>query len=432
MSDGSFKARRPLLVGFGALFTLVGTLGYWSVSTKIAGAVVASGQVQVQTDRQIVQHPDGGVVSEILVQDGDVVSAGDVLLRLDGTFLRSELLVAETQIAEVTARSARLRAERDGLPTPNFQHALTFAMLGAGAIKEQTDGQLRLFEARSASLNQETRRLREQIVQTEQQIEGIEAQIESAERQSELIESELANVQELFDQGLVQATRLLELQREEARLDGQIGQLFARAAEARTTISAIEIEILKLSDTRRETSINELRDLELRLAELVTDQVTLTVKLSRLEVRAPVSGVVFDRRVVALNSVVRPAEPILYLVPANQPLEVSSRIDPVDVDQVQVGQSASLVFTTFNSRTTPEIPGIVQRVSADAELDELSNQTFYEAVVSPDKQALASLQDVVLIPGMPVEVFIKSNDRTPISYLSQPLTIYFDRAFREE
>lgn len=434
MTDGArrWSARTPLLIGFVSVVLLVGGLAAWGVGVQIAGAVVAPGTVEVESERQVVQHPDGGVVGEILARDGDAVEAGDVLVRLDGTFLRSELAIVERQIAETFARRGRLAAERDGADEIDFGTFPDFALVGPEAIAEQVEGQRSLFAARRASLAQEQNQLAEQRRQIERQIEGIEAQLSALERQRELISRELADVQSLFDRGLVSAQRLLELEREQARLDGEIGRLTAAIAEAETRASELEIQGLRLEERRREDAITQLRDLQINEIELEERRISLMERLARLDVRAPVDGIVFGSRVSAIQSVVQPAEPMLYIVPGDQPLHVSARIEPRDIDQVFPGQPVALMFTTFNQRTTPEIPGIVQRVSADAETDQMTGLTYYEAILVPDEAALSALPDVTILPGMPVEAFLRTEDRTPVSYLTQPLTVYFNRAFREE
>ena len=432
MSAARWSARLPLTVGFAAIFLLVGVLGAWSVGTQIAGAILAMGTVRVESDRQVVQHPDGGVVGEILVRDGDSVAAGDVLVRLDGTFMRSELQIVERQIAEIFARRARLEAERDDAEAPDFSGVPTLSLVSGDEIHEQIDGQANLFEARRASLTQELRQLAEQQTQIDRQVDGITAQLEGLTRQRTLIQDELSSLGGLLEQGLVQVSRVLSLQREEARLQGEIGRLQAEAAEAETRISGIGIERLRIADTRREEAITQLRDLSYNEIELLERRFSLEERLMRLDVRAPVSGVVFGSRVAAIRSVVQAAEPMLYLVPGDQPLQVAARIDPIDVDQVFAGQPAVLVFSAFNRRTTPEIPGTVLRVSADAETDEATGASFYEAILLPDDGADELLADVTLVPGMPAEVFLKTEDRTPLSYLVHPLAVYFNRALREE
>lgn len=426
------RARLPLVIGLSAIVLLVGGLGVWGTATRIAGAVVARGSVTLESDRQVVQHPDGGVVGEILARNGDRVAAGDVLVRLDGTFLRTELVIVQRQLMEIYARRKRLEAERDDAEAPDYSDLPTYSLLPPEAVAEQTAGQTSLFEARRTSIARTARQLREQQAQIERQIEGYTAQRDSLDRQLALIAAELADVQNLFDRGLIESSRLLVLQREEAQLVGEIGRLNALVAEARARISGLEIEILRLSDTRRETAIAELRDLQYAEISVEERNISLTEQLARLDVRAPVDGTVFGSRVFAVQSVVQAAEPMMFLVPGEQPLRVSARIDPVDVDQVHAGQAVSLQFTSFNRRTTPEVPGEVLFVSPDVQTDEASGTTFYEAIIIPDPDAVAELDDLRLMPGMPVETFLRTDDRTPLSYLVQPLAVYFQRAFREE
>lgn len=427
-----WRAGFPIAVGTAAILLMLSGFGAWSIGTSIAGAVLAPGTVEVQSERQVVQHPDGGVVGEILARDGDAVAAGDVLLRLDGTFLRSELAIVESQLAEIFARSARLVAERDGANLLEFRDAPALETVSEATLEDLMDGQRNLFLARRSSLEQEQRQLQEQQRQIERQIDGMEAQLSALRRQRSLVSGELEDMRTLFGQGLVEASRLSALQREEARLEGEIGNLAAMIAEAGTRISALSIESLRLVDRQREEAIAQLRDLGFNRMELQERRISLRERIARLDVRAPVSGIIFASSVVAEQSVVRAADPMMYIVPGDQPLQVSARIDPNDIDQVFPGQDVILMFTTFSRSTTPEIPGNVLRVSADAVVDEATGDSFYQAVILPDQSAMAAVRGLTLRPGMPVETFLKTEDRTPLSYLTQPLTVYFQRAFREE
>ncbi len=431
MSGVRTSARLPVLLGSAAIVLLLGGVGAWSVGTEIAGAVVAPGRVKVESERQVVQHPDGGVVGEIIAREGDHVDAGDVLLRLDGTFQRSELAIVERQLAEIFARAARLRAERDGDDAPDFGEAPDYVSIDADAIKGQIIGQEALFAARLESFLQEGRQLGQQQRQIERQIEGLNAQLEGVRRQQALIAKELGDLQSLLEKGLVQASRVLQLQREDADLLGDIGRLEASVAEAETRITALGIERLRQGDKRREDAITTLQDLKYQEIELEERRISLLERLDRLDVRAPVAGTVFGSRVFALQSVVGAGDPLMFIVPGDQPLEVAVRIDPTDIDQIHPGQDVALMFTTFDRRTTPEVAGRVSRVSADVETDQSTGAAFYEAIVLPDDASLAALDDVTLLPGMPVEVFMKTGDRTPLSYLTRPLAVYFDRALRE-
>ncbi|WP_272008225.1 HlyD family type I secretion periplasmic adaptor subunit [Roseovarius sp. ZX-A-9] len=426
-----WKATGPLLVGAIALVVLVGVLGYWSVNARIAGAVIASGMIQVESNRQVLQHPQGGVVGELLVKDGDIVSSGDVLLRFDDKLLRSELAIIEGQLFELLARKARLQAERDGLDALPAPDALLAEAMADPDVQALIDGQQRLFGARADTLRQSAEQISEQIAQAENQIDGAGAQLAALETQRDLIETELADTKSLFDKGLAPASRVSALQREQARLLGEIGSLTANVAQLRGQIAALNIERIALTTRLREEAITTLRDQQFQEVELVQRRLSTLETLSRTELRAPVSGVVYDSRVFALQAVISPAEPIMYIIPQDQPMIVSARIDPIHVDQVHVGQEASLRFAAFDQRMTPEVLGRVTKLSADVFTDQVTGLSYYQVELIPLPDEMQKLGGQTLLPGMPVEAFIKTAERSPLNYLAKPLTDYFTRAFRE-
>lgn len=426
----AWSPRRPLVVGILALVILVGGVGGWSVFSQLSGAIVASGMIEVEGNRQAVQHPEGGVVGAILVDDGDVVQAGDVVLRFDDTLLRSELAIVEGQLYEIMARKARLRAERDGGDAVQFVPELLAVAETDAEIAEQVAGQRQLFHARAESNAKEVSQLRERIIQIERQIDGTQAQIDAIDRQLELIGRELTDQQTLLDKGLTQASRVLSLERESARLSGVRGELVAREAQLEAQQSETEIEILRLGSTLREDAIRELRDLQYREIELRERRLSTKETLDRLEVRAPVSGLVYSRQVNAVRQVIRPADVLMYIVPQEQPLVISAQIPTVHIDEIRVGQPATLLFSSFNRRT-PSLNGQVTKVSADAFTDENTGRTYYTAELLLSDGEVDRLQGLELLPGMPAEAFIKTGERTPLNYLLKPLTDYFNRAFRE-
>jgi HlyD family secretion protein len=394
--------------------------------------VISSGQLRVESQRQVVQHPDGGVVSEILVREGTLVKAGAVLIRLDGTTLLSELAVMESQLFELMARRGRLVAEQTDQDSIIFDAELLEVATNNAAVKNLIDGQQALFEARLRTMEREIEVMRERQVQIDEQITGSAAETEALQRQSELIEQELVGQRKLLKQGLAQASRVLSLEREAARLDGQRGQMIAQTAQLKGQISELEIELLRLGATRREDAITTLRDLGFRELELKERRIALKEQLSRLDVRAPLGGVVLDMSVYALQSVVRAAEPILYIVPSDSALVVDAQVDPIHIDSVRVGQEAVLNFSAFNTRTTPQLFGTVSKVSPDAFIDEQTKRSYYRAEVLLKAGELPKLEGQELVAGMPVEVFIQTGERTPLNYMLKPITDYFNRAMREE
>ncbi len=426
-----WSARKPLIIGILSLITLVGGFGTWAAMTNISGAIIAGGQIEVDQNRQVVQHPDGGVVDAILVKEGDVVKAGQVLVRLEATDLQSQLSITESQLYELMARRGRLEAEREGKDTAEFDPLLRQAARDDPDAADLIDGQNRLLKARVRSTATEIDQLQKRSGQIADQIVGIKAQQVSLSRQIELIIKELADQQVLLDKGLAQASRVLALQREEARLSGTKGDLEAQVAQADGRITEIEIEILKLETTRREEAITQLRDQQYHELELRERRRALIQKMQRLEITAPVDGVVYDMQVFALRSVIRPADPVLYIVPQDRPLIINAKVDPIHIDKVFVGQDVTLRFTALDQRRTPELTGRVVQISADAFRDDATRQAYYRAdiVLSEGEQAKLPA-GTTLIPGMPVEAFIRTEDRTPIAYLVKPFMDYFAKAFR--
>lgn len=427
-----WSVRWPMLIGLVGLFTLVGGFGTWAAMTNISGAIIATGRIEVDQNRQVVQHLDGGVVDAIAVEEGDSVTAGEVLVRLDPTSIASELAITESQLFEIMARRGRLEAERDDRLEIVFAPLLHDMAATRPDVAELMQGQERLLVARTASVNNEIDQLEKRRGQIGNQVDGIESQRTALREQLSLIQQELTDQQSLLDRGLAQAARVLGLQREQARLAGQMGELAAQAAQAEGRVTEIDIEILKLATGRREEAITTLRDLQYRELELMEKRRALIERMKRLDITAPVSGVVYGLQVHTLRSVIRPADPIMYLVPQDRPLIINAQIEPIHIDKLYLGQDVTLRFSALDQNTTPELTGQVAQISADAFEDEGTRQSYYRAeiVLSEGEQARLP-EGVTLIPGMPVETFIRTEDRTPLAYLVKPLSDYFTKAFRE-
>jgi len=431
-SNPKWTARGPLTVGILALVALVGGLGGWSLKTTLAGAVIASGKVQVESNRQVIQHPDGGVVSAILVRNGDTVAAGEVLLSLDGSRLNSELTIVEGQLRGLIARRARLVAEAGALTEIGFPESLTDLAADSDEVRVLLAGETTLFEARLEAVEQQSALLDKQNEQIEARIEGYKAQLAALERQQEIVAGELADKRALFEKGLAPASVVLELEREAAGIEGEIGRIRAETAGLQGEITANEIARLQLWTMRREEATSAERDLDFDEIELNERRIALLDRLSRMDLRAPVSGIVYESQVHAEAAVVQPAQPVMYIVPQDQPLIVSARVESIDIDEVHVGQDVSLRFSAFDQKGRQPTPGRVVRISADAILDEATRASYYAVDVHLDPDALSDLREgEVLVPGMPVETYIRTRDRTAFAYLAEPFTAFFDRTFRE-
>ena len=427
-----WQAKLPLSVGFLALVTLLAGFGGWSVFTIISGAIVAPGRIEVENNRQVVQHPTGGVVGEINVQEGSTVEAGQVLLRLDDTSVKSELAVVEGQYFELMARRGGLEAERDGLEAIQFDPKVVRAAAENPEIQILLEGQQRLFEARRTSLQSELNQMQERKVQISAQIDGLDAQLGALEKQLILTTKELADQQNLLDKGLAQASRVSALQREVARIEGLKGEVAASKAEAGGRMVENDIGILRVSSARREDAITRLRDMQYREFEMAERRIVARDALEKLAIRAPMSGSVYGLEVHAVRSVIQPAQPLMYIVPKDRRLVISSRVDPIHVDQVFIRQQVILHFSAFNSRTTPELNGSVVKLSADAFTDEATRVSYYQVEIAPLPGEYDKLEGLILLPGMPVEAFIKTADRSPMSYFLKPMAEYFKKAFRED
>ncbi|PJE30692.1 Type I secretion system membrane fusion protein PrsE [Pseudooceanicola marinus] len=422
--------RGPVIAGLLTLALLIGGFGGWSVLTQIAGAVIAPGQIEVESNRQVVQHADGGRVDQMLVEEGQTVRRGATLARLDAGALRSELAIVEGQLHELMARRARLEAERDGLDVPRFDPELTTS--ATPEVRALMEGQRRLLLTRREAAAQEVAQLEKRQGQIRAQLSGLRAQEAALGTQAALIGEELAVQQDLLDRGLSQLARVLALRREAARQEGQLGELAAARAEAEGRITEIELQILARATARREEAIATLRDLRVRELELAERRRALRDRLDRLEITAPVAGVVHGLRVFGPGAVIRPAEPLLYLVPQDRPLLIAARVEPIHVDALHLGQEVRLRFSGFDRRTTPELSGTLTRISADAFTDEVTGRNFYRAEIRLAEGERDQLPEgLVLIPGMPVEAFLRTEDRTPLAYLVKPFGDYLARAFVE-
>lgn len=422
----------PTAVGVLAVAILFGGFGLWAVQARIAGAVVAPGRIEVESNRQVVQHPQGGVVGKILVQDGSRVKAGQLLLTLDGSRTRSELAIVEGQLRELAARRARLRAERDGLKDLASIGTLPEWVRGDSGFAGQMESERTLYKARLEALTQQVGLIDEQNAQVNNRVSGTQAELASVGRQAGLIETALVDQQTLLKQGLAQSSRVLDLRTKREILLAQVAQLQAKIADLKGQIAANEIQKLQLTTKRREEAMSQLRDIQYKEVELSEKRLSLKDTLSRLAIRAPVSGIVYDSKVFAVNSVVQPAAPLMYIIPQNQPLVVQARVDGTHIDDIHLGQKVSLRFPAFDQRTSAPIEGKLTRISADVLTDPTTHQSYYAATIEPDKAGLAKLEPgQKLVPGMPAEAFIETGSRSPMTYLLHPLVVYFDKAFRE-
>ena len=427
----TWSASRFMRLGLITAGVLVLCAGSWSAFASISGAVVADGRFKVQGERQVVQHLDGGIVAQLKVREGDEVEAGDVLMQLDGRHLEAELSIVKNQLYQTLARIARLEAEQDGLEKPEFPPELISAAATDPEIATIPIRQTRLFQSRLERLDREREQLRERQKQIADELDGLEAEAQGLSRQLELVDDELRDQRSLLDRGLTQSTRVLSLERERARFEAELGSLTAAQAQARGRIAELDLEYSSLGGDRVEEAVSNLSDLQSTAADLRERRLELLETISRLDVRAPRDGVVLDLSVFTIGAVVQSGEPVMYIVPTEDDLVVEARIAPEDIDQVWPGQEARLRLAAANQRTTPELDAAVRRVSADSLEDPATRQPYYAAELTMTDEAHEHLEDASLVAGMPVDAFIQTETRSPISYLIRPISDYLARSWRE-
>lgn len=422
--DEGFHLKGRILFGLLAIGLLVGGVGYWATATTISGAVIASGSVKVMNEVKQIQHRDGGIVAAIMVERGQAVREGDVLLRLDDAQTRAELAIIVGQLGELTARQARLLAERDGLEAidfPSTETGQTPMMLG----------ETKLFLGNLLNRNRHKEQLTMQEQQIAEEVAGLSSSLEAVTRQLAIAEEQQQITRTLIEKGLAKRSDAYAVDSQVASLLGEQGELLASTARARSRIGEVQLEKLALEETARNDAQRELRVVEANIAELHERRDAVSDRLLRTEIRSPIDGIVNELSVTTLGGVVTPAETLATIVPADADLKVEVRLRTVDVDQISLGQPARLRFSAFNQRTTPEIPGEIIRVAAAAQYDDATGEAFYVADVSFEagRDLISGLE---LRPGMPVEVFVETAHMSPATYLVKPFTDQLNRAFREE
>jgi HlyD family secretion protein len=425
--EQGYARRVALALGLCA-FLLIG-VGGWAATSSLSGAVLAPGLIVVESNVKKVQHPTGGIVGAILVRNGDVVQGGDLLIRLDDTQTRANLGVVKSQLTELTGRKARLAAERDGSTAVEFPNGYEETDAEAMRVAE---GERRLFAAKRKSIEGQKAQLRERIGQFRHEISGLTRQEKAKSSELQLVKEELQRVEEMYEKRLTPVTRVLAMQRDATRIEGEHGSVVSQIARATGQIAETEIKLLEMEETLRADAQKELRDVEARIAELNERKVSAEDMLQRVDLRAPQTGIIHELAVHTVGGVISPGETIMAIVPLEDEKAVEVRLAPTDIDQVSVGQKARLRFPAFNQRTTPELDGSIARVAPDLTKDPQSGAAYYVARIKIAGADLAAFKQMKLVAGMPVESYIETGERTALSYLTKPFTDQLQRAFREE
>lgn len=426
---GGFRLGGRVVAGCALGFLLIAGAGGWAATAQLSGAVIATGTVNVDQNLKAVQHRDGGIISEIAVEEGDFVNAGDVLIRLDDAQTRAELAIVRAQLFETSVRRARLVAERDGVEELQV-YGLTDAT--TEELQSLLLGEARLLKGNLSDRNSQKEQLKLGIEQLGEEIRGLEAQRAAKIDEIELVKVEHAKMKGLVDKRLIEGSRTHTSERDMARMEGEKSSVDADIARSKARISEIQLQVIAIDEKARTEAQRELSAIEPRIGELKERRGAIEDRLSRTDIRSPISGTVNELAVNTIGGVVTPAETLVTIVPKDATLRIEARLAPVDIDQVYLGQLANLRFSTFNQRTTPELRGNVAFVSPATFADKASGQQYYLAEIEVSADELDKLDKKRLLPGMPVEVFMSTEPRTALSYLSKPFTDQFSRAFREQ
>jgi HlyD family secretion protein len=432
IADAGGSITRYLLLGMLVCAFLIGGLGIWSVITDIEGAVIAGGTVVVDSNVKKVQHPTGGIVGEIKVRDGDFVQAGDLVMRLDETLTRANLMIVTKQLDELALRQARLKSERDDIASFIVPKQLQERAVKEAEVRDMLVSERSLFESRTKRRAAQVSQLNERIAQLKEEVIGLTGQQEAKTKELAVITKDLQAVEKLENLQLASNQRLSAVRRDSARLYGERSQVSAALAQARGRIAETELQILQVDQEFKTEVGKEMREIQGKEAELLERRTAAEDQLRRVEIRATASGVVHQLAVHTVGGVINQGEPVMLIVPEDEPLVVEAKVSPQDISNVHKDVTAYVRFTSLNQRTTPELEGKVSRIAPDQIKDPQSGLTYFVARVALSDRELKGLGAAKLVPGMPVEVHIRTEPRSPLSYLLRPLTDQFARAMKEQ
>ena len=424
--------QRYMIVGMFIVAFVTFGVGGWAATSQLSGAVIGQGVVVVDSSVKKVQHATGGIVGELRVREGDHVNAGDILIRLDETQTLANATIVTQSVDELLARQARLGAERDNADEIVFPKALIERSRdGKSEAAHAIAAERTLFNLRREARAGQKAQLRERGAQLLDEIKGYTGQTEAKQKEIELIYKELDGVRTLWQKNLVPIARMTALERDTARLEGERSQLSGAIAQSKGKIAEIQLQIIQVEQDLRTEVGKDLIETRSKLSELSERKTAAVDQLNRIDIRAPQSGRVHQLAVHTVGGVIAPGEQIMLIVPDADALAIEVKIATREIDQVYFGQAATMRFAAFNQRTTPEIEGSVTMVSADLTQDQRSGASYYTVRVALKPEELAKLGASKVVPGMPVDVFIKTSGRTALSYLTKPLTDQAERAFKE-
>ena len=429
--DFSFQSlNKYLRFSYLSVFLLVFVFGGWTLLAKIQGAVIASGQVAVEGKPKVIQHLDGGIVSEISVKEGDVVSKNQTVLKLDATILNANLEAAETNYFENQALINRLLAEKTGQSSIFWSNALTRRRSNS-RVALAMSGQEQLFQARKSALSGEINQYTQRIEQFRDEDSGLISEIDFTRSELNLVNQELDKMRTLLRQNLVSRNRVTQLERDQTRLRNAVAKLESRRAGLTNSIKEAQIAISQVQRLRNEQVLTDLRVAQTQADSYSEALKTVSTKTNLVRIQAPVSGVVHEMTVSTVGGVIAPGQEIMQIIPERDSLLIKAQVMPQDIDQVGLGQSTNVVFSALKQSAAPELDGIVSYISADSLTDPITGSPYFEVEIDVADAQLSKLQGQTLIPGMPADIFIQTQERSVFDYLVGPLKDTFKKTMRD-
>lgn len=408
--------------------SLIITVATWGTTAKLSGAVIANGRVVIEGNAKSIQHPTGGVVANILVQNGTHIKSGDIVAKLDDTQARAALGIITAQLDELMVRRARYAAIRDGKSVLTFAEDIT----NSQNLKHILAGERNLFHSKRRTTQGRKAQLVERIGQLKEEVKGLRLQHNAKGEQAELVREELKRLQRMYKRKLVPVTRVLAMKRDKSKIDGEFGSLKTTIARTHGRIAEVQLQILAIDQEEQADAQTMLRDIEAQISGLEQKKIAAEDELKRVDILAPQDGIVHDLKIHTVGGVIAPGHEVMKIIPTNRRQILEFTVSPADIDQLYTGQPATVRLSAFNQRTTPEIAGTVAHIGADLTQPRNSRDAFYTVRISINRPEDVIQTGKKLVPGMPVEAFIETSQQTALAYLLRPLTDQFAKALREE
>lgn len=419
-----------LRFSYGSLFLLVVVFGGWTVLAKIQGAVIATGQVAVEGKPKIVQHLDGGIVSDITVKEGDVVTKGQTVIKLDKTILNANLDAAQTNYYENQAFINRLMAEKLGQDRIFWSESL-LRKRNTPRVRIAMNGQEQLFNARRSALEGEVKQFSQRIEQLKDEDRGLMSEIDFTRSELTLVEQEFSKLSDLLSQNLISRNRVTDLERDKTRLMNAVSKLESGRAGVMNGIKEAQIQISQVQRLRNEEVLTELRLAQTQAESYAEALKTVSSKNKLVTIKAPVSGVVHEMTVSTVGGVIAPGQEIMKIIPERESLIISAQVLPADLDQVTLGQDTNVIFSSLKQSSAPELDGVVSYISADDLIDPITGSSYFIVEVEIADKQLPKLNGQSLVAGMPADIFIQTESRTVLDYLLGPLKNTLKKTMRD-